>query len=145
MFGPWECDPCGRAYRGRYQGLDTVTVKDPQGRRSIPTLVLLEYPPSDKPLRFLLRHNRSVKKGEMARDPEYGGPRYYFEEHSCPTNWLRNVCMVALDGDTDPHGFLRYVRDIDEPDIPDGCMEEDAALQALFPEMLSTAPITPDP
>lgn len=142
-FGPWYCDSCGRAYNGTYKGADTVLVKDPRESRKIDTLVLLEYPPSDKPLRFLIEGMRFVDKKDLSRHPEYGGPRYFYEEHSCPTNWLKHCTMVAFDGDTDPHGFLRYVRDIDRPDLPENCMDEDEALRQMFPEMLDRKPLPP--
>lgn len=138
-FGPWYCDSCGRAYAGVYRGEATKIFKDDKGRRKLDTLVLLEYPRTDKPLRFLIKGRRYVEN----EDQEYDGSGYFYEEHSCPTNWLKDCAMVAFDGDTDPHGFLRYVREIDCPDLPDNCMEEDEALIQLFPEMLDTRPLDP--
>ena len=32
----------------------------------------------------------------------------FYEEHSCPTNWLDNCAAVIENGDDDPHGFLRH-------------------------------------
>lgn len=76
-------------------------------------------------------------------DQERGDSSFYYESHSCPTNWIGDAVMISLNGDTDPHGFLRYVREVDRPDIPDASMEEDEALVALFPEMLDQKPIKP--
>jgi hypothetical protein len=121
----------------------TVVEKDPKARRSIATLVLLEYPPSDKPLRFLIAGSRSVDKDDVGKKAEHGASAFFYEQHSCPTNWIGNAEVIAYDGNPDPHGFLRYVREIDRPDLPDECMEEDRAYFALFPELLSQEPIKP--
>ena len=139
-FGPWYCDGCGGAYGGVFRGADTELVKDAKGRRQIKVLTLLEHPAAGAPpLRFLVDGYRFVD--DLCPDGEEDNKRFFYEEHSCPTNWIGDSRMIAWDGDHDPHGFLRYVRQIDTPELPDNCMEEDAALLALFPEMLSSEPI----
>ncbi len=133
----WHCNHCGRGFGGIIKGADTVITKDPNESRRIQILTLLEYPPSDKPLRFLLAGHRYESK----RDKSRRDSRFFYEEHSCPTNWIGESEMIAFDGDTDPHGFLRYVREVDRPDLPDN--DGDAALRQLFPEMESQTPVAP--
>ena len=140
QFGPWYCENCGASYNGVYQGVDTVITKDPKGRRAIETLVLLEYPPSELPLRFLMQKQRY----EDDSDPDKkSNAAYYFEEHSCPTNWIGKAVVISLGHDPDPHGFLRYVREIDTPELPEDHNEVDNLYYDLFPELINGEPIAP--
>lgn len=136
-FGPWFCDGCGQGFHGVMRGEATVIEKIPSGARFADTLVLLEYPPSDKPLRFLMRGRRY----ELPGDP--GDMRFYYEQHSCPTNWIGQAVMISHGGCTDPHGFLRYVRETPCPDLPETSMGEDEVLVGLFPEMEDVNPVSP--
>lgn len=35
--------------------------------------------------------------------------RYYYNEHTCPTNWFRNVEEIIFQKDKDPHGVFEFV------------------------------------
>lgn len=146
-FGPWDCDECGMPYGGVFQGADTVLKKREKTSERIPAMVLLEFPPSDKPVRFLLSGTRFryLKDTDSPEEAE-NSVRFFYEEHSCPTNWLGEVEMVIFDGDADPHGFLRYVRHVENPALP-GQMdcERDSALLEMFPEVMDNTPLTAAP
>jgi hypothetical protein len=44
--------------------------------------------------------------------------RYFYEEHTCPTNYLGVEMVVDLnDGDTDPHGIFEFVGAIPYVDL----------------------------
>ena len=51
-----------------------------------------------------------VKDGEELKYPaEYDD--YFYNEHTCPTNFMPDVIGVRTDdGDTDPHGLFAYVK-----------------------------------
>ena len=34
--------------------------------------------------------------------------QYFYEEHTCPTNWLR-IPMISVAGNHDPHGLFEFV------------------------------------
>ena len=61
---------------------------------------------------------------------EQESERYFFEEHSCPTNWLRDCVTVIEDGDPDPHGFMEFVRSV--PIALDFDEDNDDAVRELF-------------
>lgn len=66
--------------------------------------VELTIPASELPLRFKVRSRQFTSHSEPEKD------QFYFEEHSCPTNWLRDIVEVYdKNGDSDPHGFMKYV------------------------------------
>jgi hypothetical protein len=63
--------------------------------------------------------------------------RYFYNEHTCPTNWIGDVELISDDGDVDPHGFMKVVRIVDDPALPDDDINErDDQLVSLFPEVL---------
>lgn len=111
-FGPWSCDECGRSYKGKRtsDGADTFKCEGVH----TPTLDLLVFPPSDKPLYFVIRGlNYSRASWNSGDTSVHDQKRYSYEEHSCPTNWLKQIELLAFDGDPDPHGALQFVRHID--------------------------------
>lgn len=57
---------------------------------------------------------------------------FFYEEHSCPTNWLRQCASVIEDGDNDPHGFLKFVRSVDVSGDFDE--DDDEQWPMMFPE-----------
>ena len=71
--------------------------------------------------------------GEHEDGPLQGDKAYQYEEHSCPTNWLRHCVAVIEDGDEDPHGFLEHVRSVRVPDTCDPSCED--GWISLFPEV----------
>jgi len=123
-FGPWYCDECGHGYGGVANGVETVLEKSEQ--RFDKTLDLLVLDPSDKPVFFVLAGKRFVDHA----DDDGGNTRYFYEEHSCPTNWIGEAVMIAVGGDTDPHGLLRYVRS-----VPATSDAHDDEIIAAFPEV----------
>lgn len=104
------------------------------------TYDLLVLPPQDKPVYFIV---------ERPDDPRYNQTdaqrKFLYESHSCPTNWLQPVYM-RHDGDSDPHGLIRYVANRKESDLPpsDDVSPNDRDL--AFDEWIdSTNGVIPDP
>ena len=54
-------------------------------------------------MRFKVRGSRFQKR------PDEDTRRYFYEEHTCPTNWLRDVEEVSIGDNTDPHGLWKFV------------------------------------
>ena len=76
------------------------------------TYDLLVLPPQDTPVYFI------VEREDDPQFPETDAQRtLLYESHSCPTNWLKPVYMVH-DGDSDPHGLIRYVANRHESTLP---------------------------
>ncbi len=71
--------------------------------------------------------------GEHEEGTLQGDKAYQYEEHSCPTNWLRDCVAVIEDGDEDPHGFLQHVRSVQVAATCEPSAEGGWA--ALFPEV----------
>ena len=46
-------------------------------------------------------------------DAEVDHKDYWYEEHHCPTNFIRDVRAVIADGSCDPHGLFEYVKTVE--------------------------------
>lgn len=73
------------------------------------TLNLLVIPPRDKPVYFVVEGIAAVG------DPPGEGKDYFYEEHSCPTNYVECEAII-YEGDEDPHGVFQFVRAVAAPD-----------------------------
>jgi hypothetical protein len=101
----WYCDECGVHFHLHVLSESQVETAVDPSERIEKTLVTLR---SEQPVTILLEGMRFVRPGK----PDDGDhDRYFYEEHSCPTNWLRHVLQVRDDtGDDDPHGIFAYVK-----------------------------------
>jgi len=73
-------------------------------------LVLLKVDPTDHPIYFVVEHRVY---------PSIDAPgfnfQYFYEEHTCPTNWTKNIVGIIAQGDEDPHGFVEFVSTAEPP------------------------------
>lgn len=135
-FGPWYCDECGCAFKGqigKVSGalLPDVTILENTSKQR--TLVLLRLDRGDgSPLWFITEG--MVFDGKPI-NPERD--RYYYEEHSCPTNYVH--CCTIVDGeDADPHGVFKYVATVPRPSDFDDVDRDYEELRKLFPQLAGT-------
>ena len=64
-----------------------------------------------------------------------GNDEYFYNEHTCPTNYMQDVEAVIYEKDADPHGVFEWVATIDKPEDWDYGPEEFEEWCALFPEL----------
>lgn len=94
-------------------------------------LVLLKVEPTSHPLYFVIRQRRLPQPSGSPFTPQESD-KYFFEEHTCPTNWTGDIECVIAKGDPDPHGFATFVRRIPAPAAMEDC--DDYQYLTLFPE-----------
>lgn len=145
-FGPWYCDGCGCAVRGKAQE-DGVDIER-TGEWKAKTLVLLRLDvptQQDKQIHIVVQGMLFYKDGQNPEGllfKQQGLDAYFYDEHTCPWNYLR---VPIKEGDnTDPHGLFVHQETILMPEGYDGCIEvEDAsgsysnidAWHKLFPSL----------
>jgi hypothetical protein len=96
------------------------------------SMALLKLEAKDGPIYFIMDHPRYHPEGsEDSDDDNQFHQRFFFNEHSCPTNWLDECVAVIINNDTDPHGFLKFIRAVD---VPEDFDEDQAEWKNLFPE-----------
>lgn len=106
-FGRWFCNECGGGFTGKVKGMDVFVEKDKNRK--------------DKCIVFMRNGNILLVIEGMYFDGEFDidHQKYYYEEHTCPTNYLLDVLYVINleDGDLDPHGIFKFVSAIALKDI----------------------------
>jgi hypothetical protein len=129
-FGPWYCDECGAPFSGIVLEPGNVEFRKEEKRDGFRRcMALLKFERKDGPTFFVMDHKRYLHRDDDTDEKIQDGLRFFFEEHSCPTNWLSECAAVIQDGDCDPHGFLEFVRAVDVPRDFD-----DQQWPILFPE-----------
>lgn len=103
----WTCDECGNSFK-MTRGEGTLLAQKaipPSPEPEYKKLVLLEIPPREHSLFFV------VEATQYRTEEECGsGDEYFYNEHTCPTNWIRHVRDIIDTSDlsTDPHGVAQY-------------------------------------
>lgn len=109
-WGPWYCRHCGCGVRGKVteEGTDIEVVDDKKTK----TLVLLRLdedvtPPIHLLIEGFVHCPRGVDPKDYIESEEYiSHMRYYYNEGTCPWNYLR--LPIRQGEDTDPHGIFTY-------------------------------------
>jgi hypothetical protein len=134
-FGPWYCHECRRGIEGRVLSPGNVEVRKSMTKSGFSrSMALLKLEGKEVTTFFVMEHDR-YRSGDPTDETDEANQshqRYFFEEHSCPTNWLRECVVVIVDKDCDPHGFLEFVRAVDVSDDFD--VDDDSNWPAVFPE-----------
>lgn len=105
--GPWYCDVCGLGHNIEILGNGEISVTASSKGQMRTQYVLLELPPQKESIFF------EVEGMRFEADIDEDHDRYYYEEHTCPTNWFRKVLEVSIGKDGDPHGLWKHVRTYD--------------------------------
>lgn len=122
-FGPWSCPVCNNYFRFiQLPSLagDTFEVEQvdgPNGRQTPVTVTLRST--TTPPITLKLN---TWKYGHSQKDTpeEYReNQRYFYNDHTCPTNWFRDVDYIEFEGDTDPHGVFEFIS------VEDGHFEDE--------------------
>lgn len=150
---------CGGSFMYGYvngTGVVGAIVGEPE---ETPIKSLMMIPPQKEPVYFVIGNSTYSRDEDGTPDLDRD---YYYNEHSCPTNWMENITAIIIGDDGDPHGLIEHVRSMptaeyqrirDEvrvsrgygPDATDGSSDGDcdfACVAAAFPEV--TRPLQDD-
>lgn len=115
-FGPWLCNLCGASFSGSVLSPGDVSLRKVESDLALArSMILLKLDAKDGTVFFVIDRDRLFDVPDDSYEIIQSSQRYFFEEHSCPTNWLRDCAAVIYNGDPDPHGFLKFVRSVDVP------------------------------
>lgn len=127
--GEWYCDRCGCSYKFTIDGGKVFAEVNPAKWKK-PALTLLKLVPKNTVYAV-------VEDAIYDYAPDGGNKRYYYEEHTCPTNVLPNI-EYLLDGDnTDPHGIWQFCAIVENPtgELDSNLTAEDLAELFHFDEL----------
>ncbi len=98
----WYCDQCGIRFRVHALAGNRIECEVIKGESKAKRLVILR---SDGPVTLHLHTFTTLPDSD-----ETGHAEYFYNEHTCPTNFLGDVVKVIdADGDDDPHGIFAFV------------------------------------
>jgi hypothetical protein len=118
QYGPWECRICyAYAMVRRLSSVDTQ-IDAAEGRKQTPITVTLQSRTEPK---IILKLNAWKYEFSQNNTPEefQEHERYYYNEHTCPTNFVSQIEQIIFEGDRDPHGVFEFVS------VEDGHIDED--------------------
>ena len=138
-FGPWGCHECGVNVSGIVRSKDDVELTIKPGT-DVKVWDVLVLQPQTKPVYFIVdAKDYSRKPGELCSDNK----SYFYDEHTCPTNWIRNVERIVIEADTDPHGLFEFVESVDQDTVKeklhDGQNPEESTYELwekVFPHLI---------
>jgi hypothetical protein len=146
--GGWECRECrecGLPFNIHAVDGELVVSKNtnPKATKMIRTWDLVQVITEDgKRLRLLLSGMRWEPQGypEVAELVAYN-KAYWYNEHTCPTNWTNDIVAMIEEDDEDPHGVFQFVATVDQdkaimklPHEVSCHGDEEVDLQKTFPE-----------
>lgn len=105
-WGIWYCDICGKGYKGIVKGKEVYIEK--VNKRKDKCLVTLKY------------NNLLIIIEGIFFDGKFDEEslKYYYEEHTCPVNYLRVEEVVDLkNNNIDPHGIFEFVEAVPHTDL----------------------------
>lgn len=117
--GPWYCHNCGTGYliQRTDEGVNVAQAKD----NIVKTLVLLQLSqPTEKPIHIVVEGRMFLpidKDIHEAIGEQQDKDKYYYNQHTCPSNYLD--VRIAENGDPDPHGVFNHVQTVIKPDGDD--------------------------
>jgi hypothetical protein len=128
----WSCDQCQENVSvERISETDFRTT--PTGRKNTPVTVTLQSITEPKITLKLNTWKYAHSQNETLEDYE-SHERYFYNEHTCPTNWTRGIVEIIFEGDHDPHGVFEFVSVVDGHLVDDpfgGAMISEQELQDL--------------
>jgi len=132
-FGPWYCDICGCGIRGVADGNGGADIEETK-TRTRKTLSLLRLRIEDgEPVHIIVE---GLVFYDGASDPviDQDKKRYFYEEHTCPSNFLG--CLIKEGADTDPHGLFEHQETVFMPEDYDSSYIGDfEQWQEIFPSL----------
>lgn len=112
----WDCPKCVIEFDIHIYGPDRVefSQRPPKDNPYTPALVLLKSGHDESPIYAFVETKaflKSVVESQQPKEDEFesGKMEYYYDQHTCPTNWFHDVTKLIQDGDDDPHGCFTFV------------------------------------
>jgi hypothetical protein len=78
------------------------------GRKETPITVTLQSITEPK-ITLKLNTWKYAHSQDMSEEDFRENSRYFYDEHTCPTNWVHEIEQIEFNGDTDPHGVFEFV------------------------------------
>lgn len=114
-WGTWYCDNCGGGCKGSINSNNEIYAEKVDQRRDYCNVFLRNG-------NILL----IVKGMYFDGDLDLNSSRYIYEQHTCPTNYLKEVEVIVdlKNNNTDPHGIFKFIGAVPYVDMQDMDFDE---------------------
>jgi hypothetical protein len=107
QWSRWTCDACNKEFNITRVSSGEFDV-ELTGKKKTPVTITMRA--DTIPAITLRFHAWRYAHAQDKSDVEFvEGTRYYYDEHTCPANWFRDVVEIECRGDHDPHGLFKFV------------------------------------
>lgn len=109
----WACKECGLEYKITVPPWYFQPVEiEPTGKRQTMVTVTLT---SDTvpPITVKLHTWKYAHSQDDSPEEYFSHEQYFYETHTCPTNWTSEIDQMSIPGDSDPHGLFKLVSIVD--------------------------------
>jgi hypothetical protein len=129
--GPWSCDSCGHKFNFIVEKDLTISVRQNDEPPNVHGYSLLKSTNGGEPIYFVIedtwyRQNKTESLGEAISHKHY-----YYDEHTCPTNWIRGIEVIMFKQDQDPHGVFEFVDFVTKEDLVKRIHEHEDSFELL--------------
>lgn len=120
VVGPWSCKNCGNGiewtvvfssdsdYKVTYK-----IAKECEIKRLV--LLDLDIDGLEKPIQIVVHGMRFEPKYGLCKS-QSEADEYFYNEHTCPTNYLQSIEIIIEGDNADPHGIFKFNKAIDLDD-----------------------------
>lgn len=102
----WSCDYCGNQLEITPNAASCEVVVC--GPKQTPVTITLRSK-TVPPITLKLHAWKYAHSANDSAEAHEHHQRYYYDEHTCPTNFMSQVEQIIFEGDEDPHGVFEFV------------------------------------
>jgi hypothetical protein len=106
-FGPWMCKTCNGYFKGRREGVSFELTLMPELHTDKITVTLQSQ--TTPPITLRINSYQYSGPNPMNAEDAWNHARYFYNAHTCPTNYMRDVTEIIYEGSSDPHGVFEFV------------------------------------
>ena len=110
--GRWSCSSCDKSFNFEFTRVDDCIVIMLEEAKEHAKKVLITLRSDAKPITLKVQGRvYSDRNGNFdSEEEQIEDKRYYYDEHTCPINYLDQVVkIIDGNGDDDPHGVFKFV------------------------------------
>lgn len=109
--GSWACPKCHNYFDVTRCGARMFELTS-TGEVETPVTVTLKSV-TEPPIFLTLNAWKYPCDQKVPKEQYVDHQRYFYDEHTCPTNFLSQVERISFNGDNDPHGVFEFVSVVD--------------------------------
>jgi len=103
----WTCNSCHNEVKLE-RASEGACKAEPTGRKETPVTVTLRSV-TEPPITLKLNTWKYAHSQGDSQEEYTSNQQYFYDQHTCPTNWVNEIVEMEFKGDRDPHGVFEFV------------------------------------